>query len=163
MALPKIDGVGRLLTEVRKSLTSTQKPMASAILKFPTWHRQPEGGWEEGDGVIASIVAFEDVAKLLARYARGDEIAIWGTTAAQVWKDTPQLKVTLSDVQPAPEKPTKRRNGQQDAPAATHDTNWPAPATPAQVAPASNVVALQRGATDRLRRQATTNRRGRPA
>lgn len=94
MALPELRGIARLLTEPRTGVGSTGKPWTSALIKFPQW-RKTDDGWKEGDGVVASIIGFEDVADQLAGYAKGDEIEVRGTVTLGEWQGKPQLKLTV--------------------------------------------------------------------
>lgn len=95
MALPELRGTGRLLTDPRIGTGKNDKPWCSALVKFPTW-KKTDAGWEEGEGTVASVVAFDDMATQLATYAKGDPIGVHGSTKAAVWKDKPQLAVTLT-------------------------------------------------------------------
>lgn len=105
MALPELRGTGRLLCDVRTGTTSTDKPYASALIKFPQW-RKVDGQWEEGDGAVASVVAYDDHAIALARYAKGDDIGIHGTVKPAVYRDKPQLSITASQIW-TPEKTSR--------------------------------------------------------
>jgi single-stranded DNA-binding protein len=95
MALPEIRGTGRLLTDPKSGAGKNDKPWASALVKFPTW-RKVDNKWEEGEGTVASVIAFEDLAGTLSGYAKGDSVGIHGTVKAAVWNDKPQLAVTIS-------------------------------------------------------------------
>ncbi len=97
MALPELRGTGRLLTDPRTGTGKNDKPWCSALVKFPTW-KKTDAGWEEGDGTVASVIAFDDLAVALAEYAKGDPIGVHGTAKAAVWKDKPQLAVTATQV-----------------------------------------------------------------
>ncbi len=95
MALPELRGTGRLITDPRKGVGKNDKKWASALIKFPTW-KKTDDGWEEGEGTVASAIAFDDLAVTLAGFAKGDQIGVHGTAKAAVWKDKPQLAVTVS-------------------------------------------------------------------
>ncbi len=95
MAFPELRGTGRLLADPRKGVGKNNKKWASALIKFPTWYKT-DSRWEEGEGTVASAIAFEDVAVDLASHTRGDTIGIHGTAKAAVWNDKPQLAATAS-------------------------------------------------------------------
>lgn len=95
MSLPELRGTGRLLTEPRTGTGKNGKPWASALIKFPTW-RKTDSGWEEGEGTVASVIAFEDVAGALASFTKGSPVGIHGTAKAAVYNDKPQLAVTAT-------------------------------------------------------------------
>lgn len=97
MSLPRITGTARLLTDPKKALTKTGNPMATALLKFQGW-RKTDGKWVEGDHVVASAIAFEDVARALVEHAKGDEVTVEGVATLTVWKDEPRLNLTLNSV-----------------------------------------------------------------
>lgn len=105
MALPELRGTGRLLTDPRNGVGKNDKPWTSALIKFPTW-KKTDSGWEEQDGAVASVIAFDDNAPLLAGYAKGDPIGVYGTVKPAVWNDKPQLAVSLTACW-TPEKPAK--------------------------------------------------------
>lgn len=94
MSLPTVSGTAQLLTEPKKALTKTNKPMATALLKFAAW-RKVDGKWEEGDSVVASAIAFEDTARALAEFSKGDNVVVTGTGTATVWNDQPRLSLTV--------------------------------------------------------------------
>jgi len=94
MALPELRGTGRLLTDPRNGIGKNGKPWTSALIKFPTW-RKTNDGWKESEGTVASVIAFDDTAKLFAGYAKGDTVGIHGTAKAAVWQGKPQLAVTV--------------------------------------------------------------------
>jgi hypothetical protein len=95
VSLPTLHGTGKLLTDPKQGASQDGSPWCSAVLKFQTW-RKGDDGWTEGDGVVASIIAFKDVAPALAGFAKGDEVEIKGTGGVGMWKDQPQLKVTVT-------------------------------------------------------------------
>ncbi len=97
MSLPKVTGTARLLTEPTRKTTKTNKPMSTALLKFVGWRKDGDK-WVEGDTVVASAIAFEDVAMLLAGFAKGDDIQVEGVATVGVWKDQPRLNLTLKAV-----------------------------------------------------------------
>ncbi len=92
MALPELRGTGRLLTDPRTGVGKNDKPWCSALVKFPQW-KKTDNGWEEGDGTVASVMAFEDLATDLAAFKKGDDIGIHGLAKATVWKDKPQIEL----------------------------------------------------------------------
>lgn len=94
MSLPTLSGTAQLLTDPKKALTRTNKPMATALLKFAAW-RKIDGKWEEGDSVVASAIAFEDTARALAAFSKGDNVAVTGTCTLTVWNDQPRLNLTV--------------------------------------------------------------------
>lgn len=94
MALPELRGIARLLTEPKSGTGKTGKAWASALIKFPQW-RKTDDGWEEGDGVVASAIGFEDVAEQIAGYAKGDEIELRGPASLEEWQGKTRLKVTV--------------------------------------------------------------------
>jgi single-stranded DNA-binding protein len=94
LSLPTISGTAQLLTDPKKALTKTNKPMATALLKFAAW-RKVDGKWEEGDSVVASAIAFEDAARGLAGFTKGDNVAVAGTCTLTVWNDKPRLNLTV--------------------------------------------------------------------
>ncbi len=102
MSLPKVTGTARLLTDPRKMLTSMQKPMCSVLLLFQGWRKDDDGKWVEGDAVKADAVAFEDPARALAGFAKGDNVEIVDATitGVEVWNDKPRLKIRVKDVVP---------------------------------------------------------------
>ena len=108
MALPELRGTGRLLADPRTGTTKTDKPWATALIKFPTW-KKTDAGWEEGEGTVASVIAFEDTALVLARYAKGDTMGVHGTAKAAVWNDKPQLAVTVTQCWTPERKPEDRQ------------------------------------------------------
>jgi hypothetical protein len=97
MSLPNITGTARLLTDPRRRLTSTQKPMASALLLFQGWKKDSDGKWIEGDSLAVDAVAFEDPARILAQCAKGDHVEITEAVATgiEVWNDRPRLKIRI--------------------------------------------------------------------
>lgn len=105
MALPELRGTGRLLTDPRTGVGRNDKPWTSALIKFPTWTKTDDG-WTEGDGTVASAIAFDDTADALARYAKGDPIGVHGTAKAGVWKDKPRIDLTVTSCW-TPEKTPK--------------------------------------------------------
>ncbi|MER7280369.1 hypothetical protein ABT369_38630 [Dactylosporangium sp. NPDC000244] len=108
MSLPTISGTAQLLTDPKKALTKTNKPMATALLKFTGW-RKVDGKWEEGDSVVASAIAFEDAARALAAFSKGDNVAVTGMATLTVWNDQPRLNLTLSAcMAPAAKQVTER-------------------------------------------------------
>jgi single-stranded DNA-binding protein len=107
MALPEIRGTARLLADPRKGLTKTDKRWASVLVKFPTF-RKTDNGWDETDGVVAKVSAFDDLATALAGHTKGDEIGVHGTVKASVWNDKPQLDVNASQIW-APERRAKTK------------------------------------------------------
>jgi single-stranded DNA-binding protein len=109
MALPELRGTGRLLTDPRTGIGKNEKPWTSALIKFPTW-KKTDDGWEEGEGTVASVIAFEDTACVLARYAKGDTVGVHGTAKAAVWKDKPQLAVTVTQCWMPEKKPAERQS-----------------------------------------------------
>lgn len=106
MALPELRGIGKLLTDPRNGTGKNDKPWVAALIKFPTW-RKANDGWEEGEGTVASVIAFEDTAAALGRYAKGDPIGIHGTAKAAMWNDRPQIAVTVTSCW-TPEKQPKK-------------------------------------------------------
>lgn len=97
MALPELRGTGRLLTAPRTGTTSTGTPYASTLVKFPQW-RKADGEWEEGEGAVASVIAYDDNAALLAAYAKGDDVGVHGSCKPAIYKDKPQLAVTATQI-----------------------------------------------------------------
>ncbi len=95
MSLPTLTGTAKLLTDPRKALTKTGKPMATVVLKFQSW-RKVDGKWEEGESVVAAAIAFEDVARELVQFGKGDDVDIAGTATLGMWQDKPQLKLTVT-------------------------------------------------------------------
>jgi single-stranded DNA-binding protein len=106
MALPELRGTGRLLTDPRSGTGNNDKPWSSALVKFPTW-RKTDDGWEETEGTVASVIAFDDLAAQLGQFTKGDSVGIHGTAKAAVWKDKPQIAVTISQCW-TPEKAPKK-------------------------------------------------------
>lgn len=104
MSLPKVTGTAKLLTDPKKALTKTGKPMATVLLKFVGWRKDDDGKWVEGDHVIAAAIAFEDVARDLAGFAKGDDVEVEGVATVAVWNDRPQLNLTLRAVVAAVKK-----------------------------------------------------------
>lgn len=98
MSLPRVTGTARLLTDPKKALTKTDKPMATVLLKFQGWRKGADGKWEEGDNVVASAIAFEDVARDLVGFSKGDEVTVEGVATLTVWKEEPRLNLSLSAV-----------------------------------------------------------------
>lgn len=108
MSLPTLTGTAELLTDPKKALTKTNKPMATALLKFAAW-RKVDGKWVEGDSVVASAIAFEDNARDLAGYSKGDKVTVTGPCTVTVWNDKPRLNLTITAVS-APEPRVVRDN-----------------------------------------------------
>jgi single-stranded DNA-binding protein len=104
VTLPAISGTAQLLTDPKKALTKTGKPMATVLLKFAAW-RKVDGKWEEGDSVVASAIAFEDTARALAAFSKGDNVAVTGLCTLTVWQDKPRLNLTVQTCA-APERRT---------------------------------------------------------
>lgn len=94
MSLPEIRGVVLLTTDPRTGTTKTGDPYTSAIGKFQTW-RLVDSKWEETDSVTASLIAFKDAAGPLAEFHKGDRVELRGPGAPAIWKDQPQLKITV--------------------------------------------------------------------
>lgn len=107
MSLPTLTGTAKLITDPRKQLTKTDQPMATAILKFSAW-RKVDGKWEEGEGVIAAAIAFEDVARSLASFVKGNDVTVAGTVTLGMWQDKPQVRLTLTSCAAA-----ERKSGKQ--------------------------------------------------
>ncbi len=97
MSLPTLRGTARLLTDPRTGDTKTGGRWTSALVKFPQW-RKTDDGWQEGDGAVASIIGFDERADVLAAFAKGDEIDLYGTCVPDVYQGKPQLKVTLDGI-----------------------------------------------------------------
>lgn len=97
MSLPRVTGTAKLLTDPKKALTKGGKPMATVLLKFAAW-RKVDDKWVEGDSVVASAIAFEDVARTLAGFAKGDDVAVEGVATLAAWKEQPRLNLTLTAV-----------------------------------------------------------------
>lgn len=97
VSLPTLTGTARLLTDPKRALTKDRKPMATALLKFQGW-RKVDGKWVEGDHVVASAIAFEDVARDLAQHGKGDEIEVAGVATLTVWNEQPRLNLSLKAV-----------------------------------------------------------------
>lgn len=108
MALPELRGTGRLLTDPRTGVGKNDKPWTSALIKFPTW-RKTDNGWEEGDGTVASVIAFDDLATAFAGYRKGDQVGVHGTVKAAVYNDKPQLAVTASQCWTSEKKTADRQ------------------------------------------------------
>jgi single-stranded DNA-binding protein len=106
MALPELRGTGRLLTNPRHGTAKTGDPWTSALIKFSTW-RKTDNGWEEGEGTVASVIAFGDTAGPLLGYAKGDQIGVQGAVKAAAWNESPQLAITLTSCR-TPERQTKK-------------------------------------------------------
>ncbi len=102
MSLPKLTGTGRLLTDPRKSLTKLQNPMCSVLLLFQGWRKDDDGKWVEGDSVAVDAVAFEEVARALAGFSKGDNVEVVDATVTgvEVWNDKPRLKIRVKDIVP---------------------------------------------------------------
>jgi single-stranded DNA-binding protein len=105
MALPELRGTGRLITDPRHGTTKTDQPYTSALIKFSTW-RKVDGTWVEGEGTLASVIAFEDNATALNDFTKGDPIGVTGPARAAIWNDKPQIAVTITSCW-TPEKTTK--------------------------------------------------------
>lgn len=114
MSLPILRGTARLLTDPRTGDTKTGGRYASALVKFPQW-RKTDDGWQEGDGAVASIVGFDERADLLAGFAKGDDVDLYGQCTVEVYRDKPQFKVTLDGVRRHVKPPRDTADG--DAPA----------------------------------------------
>lgn len=112
MALPELRGEGRLLTDPRHGTTKTDKPWCSALVKFPAW-RKVDDEWIEDDADVASVMAFDDNAQLLARFAKGDEVGVHGKARLAEWNGKPQFAVTLTRAPWVPERKARsaRSNG----------------------------------------------------
>lgn len=96
MSLPTLTGTAKLLTDPKKALTRTGNPMATVLVKFVGF-RKVDGKWEEDGGVVASAIAFEDAARALVAFAKGDSVELEGrATEVTIWKDKPQIKLTVS-------------------------------------------------------------------
>jgi single-stranded DNA-binding protein len=108
MSLPTISGTAQLLTDPKEALTKTNKPMATALLKFAAW-RKVDGKWEEGDSVVASAIAFEDAARALAAFSKGDNVAVTGTGTVTMWNDQPRLNLTVQTCEAPAPKPSADR------------------------------------------------------
>lgn len=104
MSLPELRGTGRLITDPRTGTGKNDVPWSSVLIKFSSW-RKVDGAWEEGDGVVASVIAFGDTASLLTGYAKGDQVGVHGTVKPALWKDQPQLAVTATQVWMPEKKP----------------------------------------------------------
>ncbi len=98
MSLPRITGTARILTDPTRKTTKTNEPMSTALLKFQGWRKGDDGKWVEGDAVVASAIAFGDVARALAGFAKGDDVQVEGVATLQVWKDEPRLSLSLKSV-----------------------------------------------------------------
>lgn len=97
MALPTLRGTARLLADPRTGDTKVGGRWASALVKFPQW-KKTDDGWQEGDGAVASIIGFDERADVLATFVKGDEIDLYGSCQPDVYRDKPQLKVTLDGI-----------------------------------------------------------------
>jgi single-strand DNA-binding protein len=97
---------GKLFRDPKPGRTKTDKPMCSALVRVPMGE----------DSVIASVIAFEDVAERLARLRAGDAVSITGSARLNVWQrdgeTRPGLDVTASAILSAYD--VKRRRGDGD-------------------------------------------------
>ncbi len=107
MSLPRVTGTARLLTEPTRKTTKTNKPMSTALLKFVGWRKGDDGKWTEGDSVVASAIAFEDAARQLAAFAKGDDVQVEGVATVGVWKDEPRLNLTVKAVAAVEKRPAE--------------------------------------------------------
>lgn len=98
MSLPRVTGTARLLTEPTRKATKDGKPMSNVLLKFVGWRKGPDDKWTEGDSVVASAIAFEDVARDLVAFARGDDVQVEGVATLSTWKGEPRLSLSLKAV-----------------------------------------------------------------
>jgi hypothetical protein len=108
VSLPTLHGTGKLLTDPKQGTSHDGSPWCSVILKFQTW-RKGDDGWVEGDGAVASLIAFKETAAKLARFAKGDEVEFKGTASVGIWKDQPQFKVTVTACRVPVKAPTQRQ------------------------------------------------------
>lgn len=108
MSLPEVRGAGKLVTDPRSGETKTGGRWTNGLIRFQSW-RKTGDDWEPGDAVVASVIGFDEVADQLAGYAKGDDVAVQGVTSVGIWKEQPQLKITLSRVW----KPERRKGGSQ--------------------------------------------------
>lgn len=97
MSLPTISGTAKLLTDPKKSVTKSNKPMASVVLRFQGW-RKVDGKWVEGDHVVVVASAFDDTARALVQHTKGDDVDVTGTATLGMWQDKPQLRMVLAEV-----------------------------------------------------------------
>lgn len=110
MALPEIRGTGRLLVDPKTGTTKADKPWATALIKFPSWKKTDDGWEEQPDSPVANVSAYDDLAPLLASYAKGDEIGVHGTAKPALWNDKPQFAITATQIW-APEKKSRQAGG----------------------------------------------------
>ncbi|MEV8510840.1 single-stranded DNA-binding protein [Dactylosporangium sp. NPDC051484] len=153
MSLPEVRGAGRLITDPKTGPTRSGGTWTNGLVRFQAWKRDGET-WTEGDSVVASIIGFDDVAAALAAYTKGDELAVQGTVSVGMWKDQPQLKVTLSKVwtperQPRGDHAARGQQGNTSSAADSVRSQPGEPAAPKQ----QQRGARQQPATDAPRRE----------
>lgn len=119
MTLPELRGQGRALTDPRSGTTGSGTPWCSLLLKFPSWKKTDDGWKEQPDSPVASVVAYDDLAAQLAKYAKGDDLGVLGTTKLSVWKDKPQFSITASQLWTPERKPRQAAKRDQPAPPTT--------------------------------------------
>jgi single-stranded DNA-binding protein len=95
MSLPTIHGTGTLLTDPKTGPTRTGGTWTNAVVRFQAW-KKTDAGWEEGDTVVASCIAFGDAATVLATFGKGDSVEVRGTCGLGEWNGKPQLKLTVA-------------------------------------------------------------------
>lgn len=95
MSLPELRGTGKLLADPRTGMTRTDKPWTSALIKFQAW-KKTDAGWEEGDSIVASCMAFDEPAGILAGFTKGDSVELRGPANLEEWNGQTRLKITVA-------------------------------------------------------------------
>ncbi len=96
MSLPTLHGTGTLISDPKTGPTKTGGTWTSVVVRFQQRRKTADSGWVDGHAEVASCIAFDEVAAILAGFGKGDSVELKGTVGAGLWGDKPQLKVTVT-------------------------------------------------------------------
>lgn len=108
MSLPHVDGRARIISDPRRGATSTGV-WANVTAKFTGW-KKTDSGWEENGGIVVTLCGYDDVARQLAAFAKGDEVEVDGRIKElSVWTPRngdprPSLSITVNEIRAAEKK-----------------------------------------------------------
>lgn len=167
MSLPVVTGTGRLISEPNKG-TKNGKPWCNSVIRFVGFRKDGEQ-WIEDSSFAAAIVGFNDAARALAQYHKGDEVQITGRIRSlSIWQPDrgdprPELELRIDEVS-APERRSRNSAHGDDRPARQRDEVRDA--RPARqdrpTGPGATITSLRQHAEQRHGR-AHDPRTGRPA
>lgn len=89
MALPTLNGIGRLTADPSLSFTPQGVPVAKLNLAFNARRKNPQTGeWEDGDAFYVRATLWKEQAEHVAESLnQGDEVLVTGRMKSTQWKD----------------------------------------------------------------------------